>query len=244
MKKSIQSILAGAAIAFTALTSHAQSAPKILVVDLAKLFDSHYKTQEQQAKLQADEAKAKQQLDQITKEGNALVEQYKELDEQTKNPAVTAEAKAKALADAQKKMEEIHQKQSEQQSFIQNTRNSLQQRGQTFKTVLIEEISKIAVDIAKKHGATFLLDKSGPSMVGISNILYFDPSLGNHRRGDGRDQQGPPGRHADPGHFSGSRRGRRHACGRRAEDHGAWHHADQVGTGPGGPLIQIEPRLR
>jgi len=177
MKKSIQSILAGAAIAITALTSHAQTAPKILVVDLAKLFDNHYKTQEQQAKLQADEAKAKEQLDAIAKEGNALVEQYKELDDQSKNPTATAEAKAKAQADAQKKMEEIRQKQSEQQSFVQNTRTSLQTRFQTFKTVLLEEITKIAVEISKKHGATFLLDKSGPTMVGVSNVLYYDPTL-------------------------------------------------------------------
>ena len=32
-------------------------------------------------------------------------------------------------------------------------------------------------EIAKKHGATFLVDKSGPTLVGVSNILYFDPSL-------------------------------------------------------------------
>ena len=42
---------------------------------------------------------------------------------------------------------------------------------------MIEEITKVAVDIAKKKGATFLLDKSGPTLVGVSNILYFDPSL-------------------------------------------------------------------
>ena len=177
MKKSIQSIVAVAAIAFSALTTHAQTAPKILVVDLAKLFDNHWKTQEQQAKLQADEAKAQDQLAQITKDGNALVEQFKELDEQAKNPAATAEAKAKAQADAQKKYEEIQQKKGEQNSFIQNTRNTLQQRFQTFKTLMIEEITKTAVEIAKKHGTTFLFDKSGPTLVGVSNILYFDPSL-------------------------------------------------------------------
>ena len=175
MKKSIQSLVAVAAIAFTALTTHAQTAPKILVVDLAKLFDNHWKTQEQQAKLQADEAKAKDQLDQITKDGNALVEQFKELDEQSKNPTATAEAKAKAQGEAQKKYDEIQQKRSEQNSFIQNTRNTLQQRFQTFKTLMIEEITKTAVEIAKKQGATLLLDKSGPTLVGVSNVLYFDP---------------------------------------------------------------------
>lgn len=177
MKKSIQSILAVAAFAFTALSSHAQTAPKILVVDLAKLFDNHYKTQEQQAKLQADEAKAKDQLDQIAKEGNALVEQFKELDDQSKNPTATAEAKSKAQADAQKKLDEIHQKQAEQQQFVQSTTKLLQQRFQSFKTLLLEEITKTATDIAKQKGATILIDKSGPSLVGVSNILYSDPTL-------------------------------------------------------------------
>jgi outer membrane protein len=177
MKKSIQSLVAVAAIAFSAVTTHAQTAPKILVVDLAKLFDTHWKTQEQTAKLQEDEKKAQDQLAVITKDGNALVEQFKELDEQSKNPAATAEAKAKAQADAQKKYDEIQQKRSEQNSFVQNTGNTLKQRFQTFKTLMIEEITKSAVEIAKKHGATFLLDKSGPTLVGVSNILYFDPSL-------------------------------------------------------------------
>src|SRR5277367_3752243 len=110
MKKSIQSLIVCAAVAFSALTSHAQTAPKILTVDLVKLFDNHYKTQEQQAKFEADQAKAKEQLDQITKDGQALVEQYKELDDQSKNPTATADAKATAAAAAQKKMDEINQK--------------------------------------------------------------------------------------------------------------------------------------
>jgi outer membrane protein len=177
MKKTIQSLVAVAAIAFSAVTTHAQTAPKILVVDLAKLFDGHWKTQEQNAKIQEDEKKAQDQLAIITKDGNTLVEQFKELDEQSKNPAATADAKAKSLADAQKKYEEIQQKRSEQGNFVQSTKASLQQRYQTFKTLMIEEITKTAVDIAKKHGATFLVDKSGPTLVGVSNILYSDPSL-------------------------------------------------------------------
>jgi outer membrane protein len=177
MKKSIKSLFAVAAIGLSALTAQAQTAPKILVVDLAKVFDNHYKTKEQQAKLQADEAKAQDQASQLQKDGNALVEQFKELDEQSKNPTATAEAKAKAQAEAQKKYDEIQQKRNEFNSFAQNTSNTLKQRFQTFKTLMIEEITKIATDIAKKKGATLLIDKSGPTLVGVSNILYYDPSL-------------------------------------------------------------------
>jgi outer membrane protein len=42
---------------------------------------------------------------------------------------------------------------------------------------MLADITKVAVTIAKAKGATFLLDKSGPTLVGVSNILYFDPSL-------------------------------------------------------------------
>jgi len=177
MKKPITSLLAAAALVLPALATHAQTAPKILVVDMAKVFDGHYKTQEQQAKLQADEAKAQDQMNQITKERNALVEQFKELDEQSKNPAATAEAKAKAQGEAQKKYEEIQQKNNEGTSFAQNTTNTLRQRFQTFKTLMLEEITKVAVEIAKKKGATILIDKSGPTLIGVSNVLYYDPTL-------------------------------------------------------------------
>jgi outer membrane protein len=177
MKKSLQSLVAVAVLALTSLTAHAQTSPKILVVDLEKLFNGHWKTQEQQAKLNADRAKAQDQISALQKDGAALVEQFKELDDQSKNPTATPEAKDKAKADAQKKYDEIQQKQSELRSFVQTTQSNLRQRYDNFKTLMLDEISKTAVDIAKKHGATFLIDKSGPTLVGVSNILYSDPSL-------------------------------------------------------------------
>jgi len=177
MKKSIPSLFAVAAVAFSALTAHAQTAPKILVVDLAKLFESHWKTREQQAKLQADATKAQDKLTQLQKDGSALVAQFKELDEQSKNPTVTADAKGKIQVEAQKMYEEIQKKHTEMNTFAQNAQNALQQRSEAFKTLMFEEISKAAIEVAKRKSATFLLDKSGPTMVGVSNILYYDPSL-------------------------------------------------------------------
>ncbi|MDB6169001.1 MAG: hypothetical protein JWM88_1865, partial [Verrucomicrobia bacterium] len=124
--------------------------------------------------LRGDEAKAQEELDRLNKEGNALVEKYKELDEQTKNPAMTAEAKAKAQADSQRAMEDIRKKQVEVQTFQQNTRNSFQQRLQNFKALILEEISKIATTVAQRHGATLLLDKAGPSLFLIPSVIYSD----------------------------------------------------------------------
>ncbi|MCR6656045.1 MAG: OmpH family outer membrane protein [Opitutus sp.] len=177
MKKLIQSLLIAASLCGASLVAQAQPATKIAIVDMAKLYDGHYKTEAQNAKLRADEQKAQEELDRLNKEGNALVERYKDLVDQSNNPAATADAKTKAQGEAQKVLEDIQRKQQEVQSFQVNTRNSLQQRLQTFRSLMIEEISKVAVDLAKRKGATLVLDKSGPTLIGVSNILYSDSAF-------------------------------------------------------------------
>lgn len=174
MKKSIRSLVALLAVSAFALVARAEPAVKILVVDMAKLYDNHYKTLEQNAKLQADKAKAEEEVDKMNKEGNALVDEYKNLQDQSTNAALTPEAKSKAQNDAQKKLEEIQAKQNEIRTFIQQSGQTLNQRLQTFRSVMLEEITKIATDVAKRRGATILLDKAGPSLIGISNIVYID----------------------------------------------------------------------
>ena len=174
MKNPIKSLVAIAAFAALGVGAHAQPAVKILVVDMAKLYDTHYKTVEQNAKIQADDEKAQKEVEVMNQQGNALVEEYKTLNDQSNNPTLSAEAKAKAQDAAQKKLEQIQNKQREVQTFIQNTRNSLGQRLNTFRSLMLEEISKVATDVAKRKGATLLLDKAGPSGIGISAVIYHD----------------------------------------------------------------------
>ena len=177
MKNSIKSLVAIAAFAALALGARAQPAVKILVVDMAKLYDTHYKTLEQNAKIQSDDQKAQEEVEKMNKEGNALVEEYKTLNDQSNNPALSAEAKTKAQDAAQKKLESIQAKQREVQTFIQNTRNTLGQRLNTFRSLMLEEIGKLASEVAKRKGATMLLDRAGPTAIGISNIIFADPGF-------------------------------------------------------------------
>jgi len=152
-------MLALAAFGATALLGQAQPAPKILIVDLSTVFQGHYKTAEQQVIMQAQAQKAEQDLGALNKEIDALVTQYKDIVEQAKNPAISADARTKAEADAQKKGEEIRAKQQDAQNFVNSTRRSLQDKSQNFQNVLLDEITKVASDIAKKKGATLLLNK-------------------------------------------------------------------------------------
>jgi len=168
MKTSFKSFLALAAFGASALISQAQLAPKILIVDLAKVFQGHYKTAEQQEAINVVSQKAEQDLGNLNKEINDLIAKYKDSDEQTKNPALTPDAKTKAAADTEKIGEAIRAKQNEGQNFVANTRRTLAERSQNFQNLLIDEISKVAADIAKSKGATLLLNK--PAAV------YYDAS--------------------------------------------------------------------
>jgi outer membrane protein len=177
MKKTIRSLVAIAAIGAFALVARAETAVKILVIDMAKLYDNDYRTQEQNAKFQVDQQKAREIVDQLNKQNDALVEEFKGLQEQMSNPASTAEAKSKAENDAKKKYEEVQAKQNERMTFVQNTQQSLNQRLKTFQSMMLEEITKVAVDVAKRKGGTILIDKSGPSLIGVPNVIYADASF-------------------------------------------------------------------
>jgi outer membrane protein len=174
MKTSLKFLIAVAFAGLFAVAAQAQPAPKVLIVDMAKLYDGHYKTEEQNGKLKADQAKAEEELQKLNAEGNTLVKQFNDLKEQVNNPALSSDAKAKSQADLEAKGQEIQRKQNDVNQFRANTQRSLQQRINNFKQFLLEEISKIAIDIAKKKGATLLLDKSGPTLIGVPSVLYFD----------------------------------------------------------------------
>lgn len=175
MNKILASLCAFAALAGIASSSAvAQPTPKIVVVDMAKLLDGHYKTEEQNAKLKGDEGKANDELEKINKEGQSLVEELKKMEEDGKNPTLATEAKEKLQTDMRAKIEEIQKKQNEVQSFRGNTQRSLQQRIQNFRKLMFEEISVTVTEVAKKKGANLVLDKSGPSLIGISPVVYAD----------------------------------------------------------------------
>ena len=176
MNKMIRSLLTLAAFGASSIALFAQPAFKLVVVDMAKVYDSHYKTEEANLKFRDAEQKATEQVEELNKQGQSMVDEYKELTEQSNNTVLTVEARNKAAAEAQKKMEDIQRKQGEVQNFRTNTQRSLQQRIKTHRDLLLEEITKIVNNLAKLRGATLVVDKSGPTLFGIPSVLYADPS--------------------------------------------------------------------
>lgn len=172
MKKLTHTLLAAGVMLSAALVSHAQSEIKVATVDLDKVFSQHYETIAEQAKISGQQQAARDNLNKMQKERSDLYDQAKALDEQRKNPTLTADAKAKVESDESAKMGEIRQKESDMQSYNQSASQAIQKEYVGFRTQLLEEITKVVTTVAKNRGATLVL-VSGPGSV---QVLYSDPS--------------------------------------------------------------------
>ncbi|WP_221030211.1 OmpH family outer membrane protein [Actomonas aquatica] len=176
MKNHLKSLFAVLAFAAVAATGFAQ-APKIAIVDMAYLFDNHYRTVEQNAVFKGEQERVKAEIDRLNGEGLALQQEAQSIAEQLNNPVLSDDAKAKIEDEARAKVGELQRKQNEMNQLVNNSTESLRKRVMNFRSLLLEEISKVAVEVAKRQGATLLLDKSGPSVLGMPSVLYNDDSL-------------------------------------------------------------------
>ena len=177
MNTSLKSLLLAALAGLGTLSVQAQTAPKIVVIDLAKVFDGYYQTKEQNDKLNADQADAKKGLEALDKERTDLITKFNDLVAKTNdNKLITPEAKAAADQEAQKLANDIRGKQNDLQNQVTNLQNAFRQRLSTFKQIAIEGINKVAIDIAKKKGANLLIDKSNNTAYQTSSFIFIDPS--------------------------------------------------------------------
>lgn len=175
MNKLLRILLLSAVLGGVA-AMQAQPAPKIFVIDMSRALDSYYKYQDSKNKVNGDGQKAQEQLDGLTKQMNALNDEIKDMVEKSKSPALSTEARNQAEGDAQKKYQELQQMQAQAQDFLNHTRQQLQQRMKNYTDMLLDDIKNTATKIAKLRGATLVLDKGGPTLIGVPAIVYSDAS--------------------------------------------------------------------
>lgn len=168
MNRTLKSIITLTAFGAAALGLSAQPALKVLTVDMSKLFQGYYRTDDEMAKLKAQEQKAEEKGQAMLKEGNQLADKYKETLDQSKNSLLTAEARAKAEADATKMLEELQKRQNDLNAFKANTQRMLSQQMNNIRGVLVEEIIKKVNEVAKEKGATLVMDRN-------AGLVYADP---------------------------------------------------------------------
>ncbi|WP_404423546.1 OmpH family outer membrane protein [Nibricoccus sp. IMCC34717] len=177
MKTSLKFLASLLALTASAVVGFAQATPKVALVDVAKVYDGHYSLPEQQEKAKTFQTQAREQIEKMLKDGQAMTEKFKELEEQTRNTLLTDDKRKAAADEAQKLAEEIRKKEEDVQGFSQNADAQFRQAVGAFRQNLVESISKIAVEVGKKKGATLVLDKSAVGAQGFPIIMFADASF-------------------------------------------------------------------
>ena len=148
----------------------------IVTVDMTRLYNEYHKTLEANEKIKGSLEKAQEQVEEMVKEGQTLLEDYKSIFEMTQNDALTEEARFKASTDAEHMAQQLKNKEREIQQFRQNTQRSIQQRQQTYRDLFLDEIKGVVLEVSREHKGDLILDTSGPTALGIPGVIYSDPS--------------------------------------------------------------------
>lgn len=160
--RSLFQILLSALVAIplgSAAQPAAQPAPKVYVVDVARVFEGHPQTQSQQAALKADEQKAGDQLKAMERDLRAMAERLKEKQARLDDPTLAAAQRDAARAEGQKIAAEMQAKQNEGQQLMMKTQTELQQRVQKFRGQILADIAKASAEVARRKGGTLVYDK-------------------------------------------------------------------------------------
>jgi len=160
--RSLFQILLSALVAIplgSAAQPAAQPAPKVYVVDVARVFEGHPQAQAQQAALKADEQKAGDQLKAMERDLRAMAERLKEKQARLDDPTLAAAQRDAARAEGQKIAAEMQAKQNEGQQLMMKTQNELQQRVQKLRGQILAEIAKVSAEVARRKGGTLVYDK-------------------------------------------------------------------------------------
>lgn len=166
--------MALAAVLSVGMAASAQPALKLVTVDLIKAYEGYWKTQEKEVQFADTMKKAEEQIAQWRAEGKLIVDEARALQEKANNEMLTQEARDTAAAELQEKDAAVRAKQDQIQQFVTNTDRQMGQRQKLHQELMLDEIGEVVRTIGQARGATLILDTSGPTGVGISNILWAD----------------------------------------------------------------------
>lgn len=150
------------------LAASAQPAPKVYVVDVARVFEGHPQTQSQQAALKADEQKAGDQLKAIERDIRAMADRLKEKQSRFDDPTLAASQRDAVRAEGQKIATEMQARQNEGQQLMMKAQNEFQQRVQKFRGQILADIAKASAEVARRKGGTIVHDRG--------SLVYADPA--------------------------------------------------------------------
>ena len=163
-----------AVVLLMALSFSASAQPKMATVDMQKLFKNYWKTKTATASLDNREKELAKEMKDLNDNLDKAQADYKQLEDQAADPAISAEERDKRKQAAADKVKEINTATTNIKQFQTQARSQLADESQRMSANLRTEIQKAVADKAKAAGYTLVLNSSDSE---IMSVVYADSQL-------------------------------------------------------------------
>ncbi len=157
------------------MTAPAWGQGRIATVDLRKVFDKYYKTQEADASLKADAADLEKQHKDMLDSFKKLNEQYQTLLADANNQALSSEERDKRKKSAEEKLKDLSDMKDTISTFERSAQTRVRESNLRIRNNLVEEIRNLLNAKAKAAGYNLVLDTSANSLNETPIVLFFTP---------------------------------------------------------------------
>ena len=163
MMKLHRLILTVLLLATVSFSASAQT--KIATVDMKKLFNGYYKTKLSQTSLDALKTDLNRDLKKMADDYTQMQADYKQLLEQSSDPAISQDERDKRKQAAANKAKDIAALRTDLERAQRQNESRFADQSQRMSFNIVTEIQKFVSDQAKADGYTVVLNSASPEIV-------------------------------------------------------------------------------
>jgi outer membrane protein len=155
----------------------AGAAETIAVVDSGRVLKEYYKTGLADQHMQQQMEDFATERDKLLAEHKALRQQFEALREETRNKALTEEARGKKKEQAEEKLTEVIEYENSLREKAASRKKQLEGEGRKIQMELAKAIQAAVRECATKGGYSLVLSKGGLLANGLDAVLYSDSKM-------------------------------------------------------------------
>jgi len=161
----------------TMLGSSASAQTRIATVNLPRVFEKYWKTEQATAALKDQAGEMEKSRNEMLDGWKKAKEEYQKLLEDANNQAVSAEERDRRKQAAEDKLKELKSTEDSIAQFDRQSSVSLNEKKTRMRKNLLEEIKQAIISKAKAGGYTLVIDSSAQTYAPDPSGPYYTPSV-------------------------------------------------------------------
>lgn len=160
------------ALLLLAATSAAHAQNKIATIDLKRVFDSYWKTQQADTTLREKATEFEKKNKTMVEDYQKSAEEYKKLLDSANDAAVSAEEKEKRKKTAETKLLELNEIEQSIKQFERSARAQISEQQRLMREKILNEIRELINSKSTAAGYNLVIDTAADSVNNTPVILF------------------------------------------------------------------------